>query len=207
VGVVPNFHPPATEQIDKTGPMTVMWVANLKPWKQPEVFIRLAASLRDIPGVRFVIVGAPPGRYLGDWYENLRRSGNAAGNVEFLGELPQPQVNALLARAQVLVNTSLHEGFPNTFIQAWMRDAAVVSLHVDPDDVLDRERVGIHAVSEEGLAQAVRMLLTDPQQRAALVARARRHALERHSMRNALWLAQLIDTGEIRFHADAAVNQ
>lgn len=206
-GVVPNFHPPASETLDKSGPMTVVWIANLKPWKQPDVLLRLAGRLQDIPQLRFLMVGAPPGAYLSDWYADLQRSAQAAGNVEILGGLAQEQVNELLARSHVFVNTSLHEGFPNTFIQAWLREAAVVSLHVNPDRILDREGIGIHAGSEDQLERAVRSLVTDPQQRAAVVERARRYALKRHSMQNALSLAQLIQTGKIALHADATFSQ
>jgi glycosyltransferase involved in cell wall biosynthesis len=75
----------------------------------------------------------------------------ATPNLEYLGEKSQDEVNELLARAHIYVNTSLFEGFANTFIQAWMRDVAVVSLHVNPDGVFDREGVGIHAGSEDEL--------------------------------------------------------
>jgi glycosyltransferase involved in cell wall biosynthesis len=42
-------------------------------------------------------------------------------NVDYLGARRQREVNELLARAHVLVNTSITEGYPNTFIQAWQR--------------------------------------------------------------------------------------
>ena len=75
------------------------------------------------------------------------------------------------------MNTSAHEGFPNTFIQAWLRDVAVVSLNVDPDGVLDGKQVGIIAHSEPALSQSVRRLIEDAGARAAFVRRAREHAL------------------------------
>ncbi len=55
----------------------------------------------------------------------------------FCGAISQQEVNAELANAHVLVNTSLYEGFPNTFIQAWMRRTVVVSLNVNPDGIFD----------------------------------------------------------------------
>ncbi len=204
--VIHNFHPEPREKIDKSGPLSVVWVANMKPLKQPEAFVRLAARLRDLEGVRFTMVGAPPGREGQAWYESLMQQVRATPNVEYVGQRSHAEVNELLARAHVFVNTSLHEGFPNTFIQAWMREVPVVSLHIDPDGVLDREAVGIHAPTEEGLAQVVRMLVTDPVKRAEYAARARRHAMQRHSMQNARLLAQLIDGGEISVPAAASTE-
>jgi glycosyltransferase involved in cell wall biosynthesis len=119
-------------------------------------------------------------------------------NLDYLGQKTHGEVNELLARAHVFVNTSLHEGFPNTFVQAWMREVPVVSLQIDPDDVLDREAIGIHARTEDSLAQSVRLLITDPVKRAQYAARARRYAMARHSMRNAQLLARLMDITEIR---------
>jgi glycosyltransferase involved in cell wall biosynthesis len=195
--VVPNFHPAPTEQLDKTGPISVVWIANLKPLKQPEAFVRLAARLCDLDGVRFVLIGAPPEREVRSWYDALVQLMGTVPNVTYVGQKTQDEVNQLLARAHVCVNTSTHEGFPNTFIQAWMREVPVVSLHIDPDGVLAREQIGILAGTEDRLAEAVRTLITNPVTRADYANRARLYAMQRHSMDNARLLAQLIDTGEL----------
>jgi glycosyltransferase involved in cell wall biosynthesis len=192
--VVPNFHPPAAEVIDKSGPLTVVWVANLKPWKRPEVFVRLAQALRHVENVRFVMVGAPAARS-GNirWQESLMHDIGATENLRFLGTRSLAEVNQLLARSHIFVNTSTHEGFPNTFIQAWLRDVVVVSLSVDPDGVLAQKKVGIAAQSEPALAAAVRGLIDDALRRAAYAQRGRDHALACHSLRNADALVALID--------------
>src|SRR5450631_3284923 len=174
--VVPNFHPPAAETIDKSGPLTVVWIANLKPWKQPEVFVRLANSLSSCSEVRFVIVGAPaPTSGNERWRQALMRGIQNTPNLQYVGQKSHAEVNELLARAHIFVNTSVHEGFPNTFIQAWLRDVVVVSLQVDPDHLLDRRGVGIGRCSEAGLVTAVRELIDNPDVRAAYRERGRAH--------------------------------
>jgi glycosyltransferase involved in cell wall biosynthesis len=198
--IIPNFHPPAGETIDKSGPLTVLWIANLKLWKRPEVFVRLARCFRANPQIRFLMVGAPAARSGKQrWQESLLSEISASANLEYLGYKSQSEVNELLGLAHIFVNTSTHEGFPNTFIQAWLRDVAVVSLSVDPDHVLERKQVGICAQSESGLAEAVRLLIENPDVRAGFIERGRDHAKECHSLRNAQELAGLI--GDYSGHA------
>lgn len=196
--VIPNFHPAPDAPPAKGEPLTIAWVANFKRWKRPEVFLRLAAALRDLPHVRFVMAGEQASG-AGDeqWGRELLETARAAGNVEYLGHLSFDAANALLERAHVLVNTSVAEGFSNTYIQAWMREVPVVSLDVDPDGVLERERIGMHAGSEERLAQAVRQLAMDGALRADYGTRARTYALARHSLRNATELGELLITGRV----------
>jgi glycosyltransferase involved in cell wall biosynthesis len=190
--VVGNFHPDPAETLDKSGPPTVVWVANLKLWKRPEVFVRLAQALRDLDGVKFLMLGeAPSGSQ--QWCEALMQNIAATPNLTYLGHRPQDEVNRVLARACIFVNTSVHEGFPNTFIQAWLRDAVVVSLTVNPDQVLDSNQIGVHAGTEEGLAGAVRSLLMNPAERAGYAQRARAYARATHSVRNAGTLVEMID--------------
>ena len=190
--VIANFHPEPAQQLDKSGPPTVVWIANFKNWKRPDVFVRLAQALSDLRGVQFLMLGEGlPQSDQG--YEPLMQSIAATPNLTFLGRRTQEEVDQYLARASIFVNTSMHEGFPNTFVQAWLRDAAVVSLSVNPDRVLDSDNVGVHAGTEEGLARAVRKLLTDPEARAGYVQRARAHAKSKHSVTNAARLTELID--------------
>jgi len=193
---VPNFHPEPSETLDKKGPLLVIWVANLKPWKQPEVFVRLAARLSDIKEVRFVMVGAMQGGPKA-WREQLLHDINKATNLDYVGAKPQREVNELLARAHVLVNTSVQEGYPNTFIQAWQREVPVVSLSVNPDGVLERQGVGICAGSEQRLEESVRALLQNSALRTQYAARASDFAARHHSLRNTHALVRLIETGEV----------
>ena len=53
-------------------------------------------------------------------------------NFEHIEDVQLEKSNELIARASVFVNTSLcYEGFPNTFIQAWMRKVPTVTLNFD----------------------------------------------------------------------------
>jgi glycosyltransferase involved in cell wall biosynthesis len=191
--VIANFHPEPAQQPDKSGPATVVWIANLKLWKRPDAFVRLAQALSDLPGVQFLMLGEAQGSHSDKWYQELMQSIAATPNLTYLGRRTQEEVDQYLARASIFVNTSVHEGFPNTFVQAWLRDAVVVSLSVNPDRVLDTDNVGVYARTEEGLARAVRNLLTDPEARAGYVQRARAHARSTHSVMNATKLTELID--------------
>lgn len=191
--VIANFHPDPTETIDKSGPLRVVWIADLKRLKQPEAFLRLAEALQDIHDVRFVMIGAATaGAGDASWQASLKERLNSASNLEYLGQLSQAEVNEQLAKAHVFVNTSIYEGFPNTFIQAWLRDAAVVSLNVDPDGILNRDNLGFHAGTEARLAEIVRRLISDSALRAAIAQRARAHAKRFHSMENARRLEEII---------------
>ena len=108
--------------------------------------------------------------------------------------MSQSAVNSLLEHTDLLVNTSDHEGFSNTFIQAWMRRVPVVSLRVDPDRLLSRGGLGaVASGDEEKLYESVASLLDDPDRCAAIGERARRYALEHHAESNIETLARLLD--------------
>ena len=191
--VIPNFHPDPMETIDKSGPPRVLWIANLKRLKQPEVYLRLADALRDIGEVRFIMIGAVSAR-TGEspWHDSLMQRIAVTPNVEYRGPLTQDDVNIELAKAHVLVNTSIYEGFSNTFIQAWMREVPVVSLNVNPDGIFDDDTYGFRAGNEQRLAAIVRRLITDTEARHTVARRANAYAAKFHSMTNAHRLEQII---------------
>ena len=177
--IVGNFQPLPSEQVAKDRPITVVWVANVKPLKRPELFIRLAGMLRHRRGARFLMVGrAAAGRY----QKRLDRAIAGLPNLTYVGEKAVDEVNRTLAGAHVLVNTSLYEGFPNTFIQAWLRHVPVASLDVDPDDLLKTERLGFHSRSLDGLARDTEQLIDDRDLRESMGKRAYAYARRHHAM-------------------------
>ena len=175
--LMPPAVPVATESCIKTAPPTVAWVANIKPLKRPELFIQLAETLAPTCGARFVMIGGLP---QGDYGASMRVR-LAASPVVYEGEQPQESVNRVLAGASLLVNTSTHEGFPNTLLQAWMRETVVVTLAVDPDDIMRRNRFGLRSGTMPGLIRDVGTLLDDPSRRAEMGRQARHYAETHHS--------------------------
>jgi glycosyltransferase involved in cell wall biosynthesis len=99
----------------------VLWCGTVHANKRPDLLLDLA---RRLPHRRFVIVGGPghddePGRH--GYFESIRAQAAALCNVECTGFLPLAQAEPWFDRARVLVNTSVYEGMPNTFMQAWAR--------------------------------------------------------------------------------------
>jgi len=140
----------------------VLWVGRCLPWKRPEALLRLAEKL---PEAQFVMV-APGVDGAGALPRSVAEQASRARNVELRDHVPFAEVQDLFDRAKVFVNTSEQEGFPNTFIQAGLGAAPIVSLNVDPGGMISRTECGyVCGDSEQELARAVGGLLQDEAER------------------------------------------
>ena len=115
----------------------IFWCGNHSPNKRAEVFLELAKLL---PGHQFVM--AMNGEECAERYQALKRHAMEMGNLRFLGSVPAADIDAWFAGACVYVNTSIREGFPNTFLQAWQQGCPVVSINIDPERNIDTENLG-----------------------------------------------------------------
>lgn len=189
--LIRNFHPLPQERIEKCQPIQVLWVSHLKRLKQPELFVRLAGDLQNVKDVEFIMVGAPADNP--SWCNQLLRDIDRENNLLYLGERTQHEVNALFAKAHIFVNTSLYEGFPNTFIQAWMRKVPVVSLNVDPDSILKNTEIGLLSTNYDTMREHIRKLVQDPTLRNKMGERAQAFAFKNYSEKNLDELIELLD--------------
>ena len=187
--VIPNFAIAPPKSWIKPRRFTVLWIASLKPLKQPERFVQLANDL-DGHDISFKIIGR---RAADPWCESVLEQVARSRNVEYLGELELEEVNAQIEQAHLLVNTSLFEGFPNTFIQAWLREVPTLTLGVDPDGVINLAGLGYCAPSIGALTDKVLEYHHDRPALAAIGAEARRFAIEKFSMNNAHAMAGFLD--------------
>lgn len=157
----------------------VLWVATLREWKRPRVVLELASR---VPDAEFVIVGGEASE-APDLYESVRREAERMDNVRFEGFVPYAEVNEYFESADIFVNTSTEEGFPNTFLQSWAHRTPVVSLDVDPNGILDSNPVGHCAEgSVEEMANQLRRLVRDDDERARYGRRAYEYFRENHSI-------------------------
>lgn len=180
--VMTNLLPQPKETLDKTGCFTILWIANLKGAKQPEKFIQLAAAFAENKEIRFVMIGRPTKD--NHYQQRVENQIKKLPNLEYLGEQAMISVNQILAASHVLVNTSRHEGFSNTFVQAWMRKVPVISMMVNPDGILTGEKIGFCSGSAKQLAKDVKTLFENPLLRDEMGRKAQAYALENHSYEN-----------------------
>jgi glycosyltransferase involved in cell wall biosynthesis len=173
--------------------ISLLWVSNLRQLKRPEAFLELAR--RVSPCTASMVGGTQPGELA--LFQDIRARAASVANLTFHGQLPYRATNQVFDRARLFVNTSEIEGFPNTFLQAWVRGVPVISF-LDPDDVIRREGLGCAVANLDEMASAVRHLITDSQAWLEMSARCRAYMARRYSEDQILapYLAAIRRVGE-----------
>lgn len=166
---------PALEA-DTRRDIDVLWVNNFRPFKRPELVLDVARNLRD---VRFAMIGGAMKGHE-DLFEEVRTGADALPNLDFVGAVPYSEVNSYFSRAKLFLNTSDSEGFPNSFLQAWVRKVPVVSFF-DPDGFIESHKLGISVDTQQNFETAIENLLADEDRRLATGNRARQFVVDRYS--------------------------
>lgn len=134
----------------------VLWVNNIRPFKRPEIFLELA---RSMPEFNFQMVGGPqPGHEA--LFHEIREKAQLIPNLEFCGHVPYHRMDLYYSSARTFVNTSESEGFPNSYLQSWVRGTPVIAFF-DPDAVIKRFSLGVVATDIDSMITALRALLFD----------------------------------------------
>jgi glycosyltransferase involved in cell wall biosynthesis len=172
--VIYNGHPIPEVLREKESPPLILWIG--KEWKNPQIFADMAFDLSDCNAL-FSMVGATENNLVG--HNNMK--------LKVLGVLSLDEVNVLLEKAALLISTSPMEGFSNSFIQAWLRETPVVSLKIDPDDVIKENGLGRVCQTYDELVAATRDLIRDSQTRVLMGKAARKYAIKNFDIeKNAL---------------------
>lgn len=155
----------------------VIWAASIKQSKNPEQFLELARRLQDAP-VDFLMVGEIVHRR----YHDIISQAATLPNFHYLGVKTYRELNGIIRQAQLLAHTCEPEGFPNVFIQAWMQGTPTVSAYYDPDQIIQRERLGLCSGTFEQFQRDVRLLLDNDALRGEIGQRAKQFAEARFSL-------------------------
>jgi glycosyltransferase involved in cell wall biosynthesis len=148
VGVLPNFvDVPA--HVAKSGFPSVVWLGRLDPIKRPCLCFELA---RGVPDVEFYVLGKAHGGgvdYAGQY--------GAVKNLHFLGFQDGLAKETVLSKAWVLINTSVYECLPVSFLEALAHKCALLSTQ-NPDGIT--ERFGVCAKpTVESLLEGLKCLI------------------------------------------------
>ncbi|MEU4041042.1 GT4 family glycosyltransferase PelF [Streptomyces antibioticus] len=186
-GVDPAAFPPAGPE---PGALTLSWAGRVDPIKDLETLIRAFALVRaQLPDSRLRLFGGTPrgGEAYRERCEALAAELGHADAVTFEGRVDD--IKDAYAAGNVVMLSSISEGFPFTLIEAMSCGRATVSTDVGGV----REAVGdtglvVPPRDPEAMAAAALELLGDPARRRAMGEAARLRVIEQFTLR------QTIDT-------------
>lgn len=159
----------------------VLWVNNLRPFKRPDLYLVLA---RMLPHLRFHMVGGPqPGHE--ELYAKIRSVAATQSNIVFHGQVPYHEIAPLYARARVFVNTSDSEGFPNSYLQAWVHGTPVVAFF-DPDSIIEHFSLGKCTGGLEQMAAQINTLAAQPAEWSTISENGMRYMQQMHDEEHVL---------------------
>jgi len=145
------FLPNIFEPVDITSPKfskkpSVCFLGRLEPVKRPWIFLELA---KHFPNVDFLVAGIAHFPALLnpilDKYKSLP-------NVKFLGLVSGEEKHDLLNSAWAIMNTSIHEALPVSFLEAFSYGKPVISCQ-DPDEFVSQFGYATGEVLGEGLGE------------------------------------------------------
>ena len=136
--------------------ITVLWVNNIRGLKRPELFLALT---QKIPGTTVHMIGGEVSGHEG-LYKETENASSKIDNVTFHGRVPYHEVNKFYEKAKVFVNTSDIEGFPNSYLQSWVRGVPVIAFF-DPGGLIKKEGLGVIVENIDEMAEAIKLYSND----------------------------------------------
>lgn len=115
----------------------ILWVARAKEWKRPELFIKLAPFF---PKEKFLMICKKSINLT--YWDTIFGKTLTIPNLKLIEFIPFNKIDNIFHEAKIFINSSKSEGFPNTFLQAFKNKVPVISLSVDPDHILTKNKIG-----------------------------------------------------------------
>jgi glycosyltransferase involved in cell wall biosynthesis len=158
------------------GEHRVLWVGRIVESKRLEMMFKVA---RRCPDVHFDVVGTPNSE--SDYYQALVQEANAIPNVTLHGRVAEGVLPRLYRESTLLLCTSVLEGFPTTFLEAWSYATPVVTTF-DPDATVGENRLGDVVENEDQIVESIRRLTADKALRYEYAARVLQYFNEKYTL-------------------------
>jgi glycosyltransferase involved in cell wall biosynthesis len=178
--IVNPFSPP--HQMNKfipsyIGRTYIAWIGVFKQVKNVPLLYDIA---RQLPDIIFKIAGMR-GKNLDKQTTEALFNLESLPNVEFLGYLSRKRVIPFLANARALLNTSHHEGFSNTFLEAFYAGTPVIApAHADPGRIIQKNGLGVSVAESDDFPVQIIQFYNDTSQFEKISQRCQDYVKENH---------------------------
>ena len=165
--------------IKKSSEPTVVWIARWDPQKRPDMVYLIA---RRMPGVQFYVIGKPTENcgICVDAEPILMKKFQELPNMHILGATTEEEKRDLLNRAWVFLNTSIREGLPMTFLEAYAEGTPIVSF-VDPDNYVSNFGIKVKKYDVNSFVNALKEAIDNELYKDVMV-KAREFVINNHEI-------------------------
>lgn len=125
-------------EVSQTTPKDFVYVGALDKRKGFAEFYDL---VQKAPKQSFKVIGKPRDKTGQHYFDKFK----TINNVTLTGRLNHKDTIEMINSSKGLISTSPMEGFPNTFIETWACGKPVLSLYVDPGNVIEKKKLGFYA--------------------------------------------------------------
>ena len=157
----------------------IAWVGVFQKQKNLELLHRIVSAL---PNVRFKIGGMPK-ISTDQETTSIVKLLEGCSNVEFVGYVQRRFMVDFLSKSILLLNTSHHEGFSNTFLESFASGTPVcTTANVDPNSIIQKHKLGKVGKTQDKLIDAVKWVLELPSNDYDLISqKCRNYVRENHN--------------------------
>jgi hypothetical protein len=185
VDIIPNFSAnlwnPDTDE--KNQAFDVFWPGNDSDNKRYQIVLDLAKLL---PELNFVVAMNVSDETR---FREYSEASLKISNIRYLGTLLPHACENLYYHAKLVLNSSINEGFPNTFLQAWKQGIPVITAGVDPSGIITTYKLGDVVQVErqnsqsqiQTLPNSITIILNDRDLYQKYSANAKKYILENHN--------------------------
>jgi glycosyltransferase involved in cell wall biosynthesis len=154
----------------------LLWVGRIIETKRLELLFKVA---KRCPDVKFDVVGTPNRE--SDYYKGLVREAEEIENVTLHGRVAEGVLPQLYRESTLLLCTSILEGFPTTFLEAWSYATPVITTF-DPDGVVAENNLGEVVETEDEVVDAIQRFTSEKELRQQYGSRVRRYFEEHYTL-------------------------
>lgn len=168
---LPNPVEVPSRPLKKAGNPTVCFLARWDPQKRVELFLELAY---EFPGVDFIAMGRS---HDPETDARIRSQYKGVPNLSMPGFVTEEEKSRILERSWALVNTSVREALPVSFLEALAHETPLIS-GLDPDGLVRRFGYPTNGADYSG---GLRRMLADEGRQGRGI-RAKRYVAEVHEL-------------------------
>jgi len=159
----------------------ILWVGRIDPEKRLELLLDVAEAMPDM----FFDVAGKPSDPSCSYAKNVLARAATYSNVNIHGMVPRDKMADLYRNASILCCTSLYEGFPNVFLEAWSCGIPIVSTF-DPDNLIERKGLGAFVRDRTELISSLHRLHASDTEYEQLSRNARQYYEQHHELNRAM---------------------